>query len=299
MPTKRETEFWMQVTRRTHQLQPDMNRAVLAMLRDIRAYLTDDAVAEVVRSGSVDETINTLLSDARLTAAGNRVRLALLTTLLSGGTFALDRIPRSAGRRPTFNVLGPQLVETLRTLDQKMMAVFRSELVAVIRNELTAIMQAGVPARTAGARVRATVGLTPRQAQEVARFRVTRATMPTTRGVMLSETQVERMTQAYRDRRIAINTDVITRTATSDAFKAGQFLAMTQVVAAGILLSGSLVKTWVNMGDGRVRDEHSNRGGMGGQTVPWNNRYSNGDMIPGESTWNCRCVSYYSILSSL
>jgi len=42
--------------------------------------------------------------------------------------------------------------------------------------------------------------------------------------------------------------------------------------------------------DSRERDSHI---AMEGDTVPWDQLYSNGQMIPGDTEYNCRCVSIY------
>lgn len=108
-----------------------------------------------------------------------------------------------------------------------------------------------------------------------------------------------RAVTAYQNRRITSRAETLARTATLNAFKQGQQLAAGQALREGFFWRGPLMKTWVNMGDARVRDEHSDRGGMGGQTVEWDRPYSNGEMIPGELSWNCRCVSHFSTRPNL
>jgi len=47
-------------------------------------------------------------------------------------------------------------------------------------------------------------------------------------------------------------------------------------------------KEWINSGDGRVREEHENGAGVGGEIVDLDAEFSNGLLEPGEP--NCRCV---------
>jgi len=47
-------------------------------------------------------------------------------------------------------------------------------------------------------------------------------------------------------------------------------------------------KEWINAGDGRVRDEHQDGIGVGGEIVGLNEKFSNGLQYPSEP--NCRCV---------
>ena len=59
------------------------------------------------------------------------------------------------------------------------------------------------------------------------------------------------------------------------------------------------VKTWITMGDDKVRDTHSAQDGM---TIPIDERFPNGAMIPGDSgdpaeDIGCRCILEYSTVS--
>jgi SPP1 gp7 family putative phage head morphogenesis protein len=47
-------------------------------------------------------------------------------------------------------------------------------------------------------------------------------------------------------------------------------------------------KEWINAGDSRVRDEHENGIGVGGEIVGLDEKFSNG--LPYPSEFNCRCV---------
>jgi len=98
------------------------------------------------------------------------------------------------------------------------------------------------------------------------------------------------MVAAYEQRMIAFNANTIAKTAALDAMKLGQQLSWDSAVANGIVDGDHLVKTWVTVGDDRVRDEHA---ALEGETVPADEAYSNGEGVPGESTYNCRCISSF------
>ena len=105
----------------------------------------------------------------------------------------------------------------------------------------------------------------------------------------LTEAQVEKMVDAYRRKMIAFNAETNARTATLDAFKLGQELSWQDAKDKGLLGERDvLVKQWKGVMDDREREEHI---AMEGETVPIDSPYSNGEMIPGESTYNCRCLS--------
>jgi uncharacterized protein with gpF-like domain len=51
-----------------------------------------------------------------------------------------------------------------------------------------------------------------------------------------------------------------------------------------------LVKTWRGVKDLRERPSHL---AMEGQTVGFDESFSNGQEIPGDDEYNCRCVAIY------
>jgi starvation-inducible outer membrane lipoprotein len=75
-----------------------------------------------------------------------------------------------------------------------------------------------------------------------------------------------------------------------DALKKGQQLAQEEAVRNGILDPSRLRKKWIGVMDERERESHRQ---MEGESVPYNFPYSNGQMIPGESEYNCRCLSRF------
>jgi Phage Mu protein F like protein len=107
----------------------------------------------------------------------------------------------------------------------------------------------------------------------------------------LTPAKIDKMVEAYTNRRIGLNAESVARTATMDAMKEGQHLAVQQAIDIGAMDGALLQKTWVTVGDDRVRDEHVE---MAGETVGWDEPYSNFEFIPGESTYGCRCLSHYS-----
>lgn len=78
---------------------------------------------------------------------------------------------------------------------------------------------------------------------------------------------------------------LIARTEVASAFNAAHQLSAEQIVSE---FDVQMVKTWRSAGDSRVRPDHRE---MDGETVPIDQRFSNGLMQPGEP--NCRCVVTY------
>jgi hypothetical protein len=70
-------------------------------------------------------------------------------------------------------------------------------------------------------------------------------------GGALTETQIEKMTAAYRRKMVAFNTETIARTATLDALKLGQRLSWEAAIENGYVAEERVFKTWVGVMDSR------------------------------------------------
>lgn len=116
----------------------------------------------------------------------------------------------------------------------------------------------------------------------------------------LSADRVERMTDQYRKRLLALNTEANARSIALDANRLAQRLSWEDAVSRGTVDRNRLRRTWLATGgpagDGRNREEHL---AMHGETVAWDERYSNGEQVPGESTYNCRCGERITLAPAL
>ncbi len=108
----------------------------------------------------------------------------------------------------------------------------------------------------------------------------------------LTEAQIQTRIAAYRRKAVAVNASAISRTATLEAFKTGQALAWRNADDAGIVPPGRLQKTWKGIMDDRERESHI---AMEGETVPFDQPYSNGQDYPGQGEFNCRCLSLFRV----
>ena len=112
----------------------------------------------------------------------------------------------------------------------------------------------------------------------------------------LTPEQIDRMTAAYSKRMLAWNAETHARTMALDANKLAQQLSWEDAVARGVVNATDLEETWTAVGgangDGRNREEHL---AMHGETIPFGGVFSNGERIPGESTYNCRCLKRTTI----
>jgi hypothetical protein len=307
--TPAEAQFWERVMARAARQRPAMIRAITQFIDNMRARLTDEAAAALVQSGMIDEVVNGILSQVGLDTDAAPVRAEMLNTVQQAARVASADLPNGAQRiAGAFNVLDPRIIESIRALDTKVIDDLKRNARIVVRNEAENAIRLGKNPREIAARLRAVVGLGETQREQVNNYRNAlesgdwakartyirrdrRYERLMTGDKVLTPAQVNKMVAAYTGRRIGLNAESVARTAVMDAQKMGQEMAVRQAIEAGFLDGARMVKTWVTVGDDRVRDEHY---AMEGETVKWDEPFSNFEMVAGESTYNCRCVVRYT-----
>jgi hypothetical protein len=166
-------------------------------------------------------------------------------------------------------------------------------------------VQEGVAPKTIAKGLREILGLSPSEMYAVDNYRAqlergSRAALRRTlrnrrddKAVIdgtLTPERIDRMVTAYTKRMTAHHAETVAKTAALDANKLAQKLSWDQSVADGIVDPDKLYKTWVQVDRPTKRDEHKP---LHGETVRYNQPYSNGQMIPGEGDYNCACISRY------
>lgn len=86
-------------------------------------------------------------------------------------------------------------------------------------------------------------------------------------GRPLKQSEINKITEAYRRRAIKYRAETIGRDQSLEALTQGQESAMDQVVDEGAVQNKEFIKQWITSGDSRVRDAHAsvpamNRGGV-------------------------------------
>lgn len=204
----------------------------------------------------------------------------------------------------------PWTIDAIRKLDTKVIQTLKADVRETVRAYVENGLRDGVAPREVGRQLRSVIGLAPSQEQAVANFRQSlidgkagkslgyklrdRRFDATIRKGGPSPEQIEKMAEAYRKRFIAHNATTNAREATVGAMREGQHLAWKDAIDRGIVDGSRLKKMWIAVagpaGDGRNRPEHLV---LHGETVGWDDPYSNSEIIPGSSTFGCRCLSRY------
>jgi DNA-binding transcriptional ArsR family regulator len=298
-----ERAFFARVHRKADALQPELTAAILSAFRAVAAGLSEPDLARLIALGAVDHIIARVLTDAALGVSLRSVQRHLRRTLEQAVTFhAKDvPVPKSGTIGIMFDVLNPNVVTAIRALDTKVLTTLTDDIREVVRAHIENGLRDGANPKAIARGIREIVGLSPAQELAVrnyraeleagqiaaatdrqlhdARFKVTKD---------MSAEKIDRMVAVYRKNMTAFHAETIARTGVLDAFKRGQELAWRQAIDDGIVDGGRLKKTWVQVDRPTKRDSHIP---MNGETVPFDSRYSNGQLIPGEGEYNCACLS--------
>lgn len=311
-------------------LTPDLVAEVLNVYEAIRRLLTAAELDEAIADGSVFALIDEIVSNSRQDPAAARLRSLLGQTGLESARQAARDLP--AGIATGFDTLNPAVITAARDLQTRVMTTLTDETRATLVQAVTEGLQAGRGPREIAVRMVDDVGLPPHYARAVARFRAQmeagdRAALRRAlrRGVLRDESgrpiprtyhaggrgltgrqmatlraklgrkdltphEIDTAVNSYRRRLKAWNAETLARSAAIDAHRKGQRATWEDAIARGMVDRGRLRKRWRTTLDGRERPEHHD---LNGKTAGFDEPFPNGEIVPGENSWNCRCLALY------
>jgi len=117
-------------------------------------------------------------------------------------------------------------------------------------------------------------------------------------GKPLTKASMDRMVSSLQSRTVKYRGDVIARTESINALRAGQHESLRQATEAGDVKEGDVTREWDSSGDARTRETHVRADGqivrgnepfnVGGYQLRYPGDSSMG--APGEETISCRCI---------
>jgi len=300
--TKAEAAFLRRVKRRAATLEPKLARAFTRDMEALARSLPPGTLERVIREGRLERFLSERLSPEQIRAAfADYQRVALDAVQQATEQMAREIATTTAIR---FNVLNPRVIDAVKQLNDRMMRGLSDGIRETVREQVRDGIEAGINPRQVARHL--DIALAPNQAAAVENYRAALAAGNAAKARSyklrdarfdrtvakgnLSPAQIEKMTDAYARRMRAFNAETQARSAALDAERLGQRLSIEDAIDKGIYDRTRLFKRWVTAGDDRVRDEHRE---VNGETVPFDEEFSTGEMIPGESTYNCRCVARY------
>jgi hypothetical protein len=288
----RDRKFWLAANRRASLAEPEIARAILRAFSILKDSLSESELARIIDSGDFEYLIRQALDQKNLDRAFIPVRQRLREAVESNVSyFARTSLPKGGKVNGViaveFNVLNPRVIDALQTLNTKVVQSLGEDTRQGILDAVRVGLQQGKNPKVIATQVRSMVGISPTQAANAQKF----AEKETAKGK--TPEQVVRAVQAYEKRAIANTASTVARTASLDAMKEGQRLAWEDAKDKGVVpADAQLTKTWRGVLDTRERPEHI---AMEGVTVNADQPYPNGQMNPGDTEYNCRCISIYRV----
>lgn len=116
-------------------------------------------------------------------------------------------------------------------------------------------------------------------------------------GKALSQEQIDKMVQRYRERMIKLRAETIARTEALTAAHMGELAAWEAAIESGDINVQEIIQTWVTAHDARVRMTHRElEGQKRGWGVPFDSagggkiRFPGDPLAPASMRINCRCI---------
>lgn len=310
--------FWRRVQARAAAEMPDVSSKILKAFAVLRDSLSDTELLQLVNDRlGFEFMVNDVLNDALLNRAFAPVQGQLQTVTARAMDYFAKNLPDggklNGGPVVQFNVLNPDVMTALETLDTRVVQTLKNDVRETVRAAVADGIAAGQGPKTIARGIREAVGLAPTQQQYVDNFRAeleaggrealrrklrdrrfddTLKKALGAKGDGVPAEKIDKMVDAYRRKWISWNAQTNARTATLDAFKAGQRLSWQTAIDAGIVPTSKLMHQWIGVNDDRERPEHV---AMNNEVQPWDVPYSNGQMVPGEGDYNCRCIDRFFI----
>ncbi len=306
--TPLEKLFWQRLQRRVAGLSPEIARAVLKAFAVLRDSVSEAEYAAMISRGDVEAVVRRI-DPQTIDRAFAPVRRSIYDQVVDGVIYHARDIPKAQSFGLQFNVLNPRMVDAVRALDTKVVEGLTEDVRQILRQVTERGITAGVNPRAVARELRAAIGLGPAQESQVDNFR--RALVE--RDVAKIKTylkrdrrfdsriergdygdaEIEKWTGIYRKRRIAQNAETNAITAALDAQKLAQRMAWESAIERGLYAREDVLKRWSGTLDERERELHLRQEG---ETVGFDEPFTlTGEIIPGQSTYRCRCSARYSV----
>lgn len=295
-------QFRERLYRRARSLGGDVREDIIKGYNRLKKMLGDRGLTALVESGSLDRLFDQ--QDLR------RAFAELEATVQQGVGLAGQLFIKDVPGGGVFNTLNPNVIVGIETLNDQALRTLEKGIREGVRKFVARGLREGVNPRTIARGLRDMIGLAPNQVDAVANYRgllesgdrdALKRELRDARfdkmierafdGDGLTATQIDKMVDVYQRNFVAFNAETNARTIALDAQKLGNHLSWQDAIDRGDVSSEEVTKRWSGTLDDREREEHL---AMEGETVPWDEEFSNGQMLPGDNEFNCRCVPIYS-----
>ena len=295
--------------------------AVQSAADRMRESVNSERLRLLIEDGRTDEALDVVVSDGAGILANGAEGATLMSARQTG-----QLIDAAIERLFFFDVTNDRAVKLMREERLRLIREFTAAQREATRNALVAGIQAGENPAGQARRFRNSIGLTLSQNVAVERYRdvLTNAHTGTVEalnrelrdrrfdgtvaraartGEPLTDEQIDRMVERYRERFIRFRSETIARTEALRATNNGGHLAFMQAVDEGLLEEGQIEREWVTARDERVRSSHAKLHGLKrgiNETFPSEGGpllYPGDPAAPADETIRCRCVLAHRMVS--
>jgi len=319
-------------------IQAERERAVLRAFRDsvqsIRDQATIQEIVNLLNVGNVDGVVDLLQLDA---SAFQGVTEAIRQSYITGGLTGAAQVGAISVETGTlvarFNIRLPRAERWLADMSSRMITEVFDEQTKMVRSVLTDALAKGANPRTSALdlvgrldrqtrkRTGGFIGMTEQQAKWSVNARqemqdlnpnyLTRALRdkrfdaPFKKalrdGTPMRKAQIDAAITQMQNRTLRYRGEVISRTESINALRAGQNESIAQAIDTGEVGEGETTKEWDSSGDARTRATHA---AVDGQKRAFDQPFSVGGsalMYPGDpsgpaaETIQCRCIQIVEI----
>ncbi len=302
------------VERRADILSPDVVAAILKAFQFLREALVAKVIVDLIAGRNPDRVADAVLADDVVTRAFLPLQDVLRSGIVDAGrSFARDTPGSPPPRTVTFafNILNPDVVTGIRDLETRVITTLQTDVRETVKAFVENGIRDGLNPKQVATELRDVIWMAPHQEAWVSNLRAEleagdyaaasqralldgRYNLEKLASMSASDraARIETIVSSYRRNNIAFNAETNARTAALDAQKLGQRLSWDDAVERGDVNPDSLMKRWAGVLDSRERPEHVD---MEGETVPYDEPFSNGQQIPGDTEFNCRCIPVYFV----
>lgn len=291
--------------------QPRLRRVFLRGILQLRRELGVQQLAELIGRGAFEEIL------PLVEAAAGRVASTSEVVFLDAASDTGEFLSRQLGTIISFNQVNERAVSMMQRARLDLVREIVEDQRAAIRQVLTESTRRGLNPVSAARELRPSLGLTSRQVETVSRFRSLleqgsaralrrqlrdRRFDPSIRAAAegrrpLSGSQIDRMTERYRERLLAHRARVVARTEALRSVHQGSEEMYQQAFDRGVLAPDEVTVIWHTARDPRVRDSHeAMEGQQRAQGEPFTSgqgaqlRHPGDPQAPANETIQCRCA---------
>lgn len=316
--TEADAETVDRLLAQSDKISAQVRQAYVDAVRRLQSQVDVARISDLLEAGRISEALQQI--NAQSVAAGFMPVVDAITAATFGVARSTAQLATQAsGIQFSFSQVNPEAVSFVQHYEMNLIREMTSETLKTVRGIINAGVTAGDNPLDIARELRAHIGLTERQAQAVRNYRrlledgdgqalqrqlrdrrfdrSVRNHVAGTRA--LSSEQVDNMVERYSQRYLKYRAETIARTEAKRALGTGNQLLWNQAVKDGRVAEDDVTKTWITVGDHKVRPTHRE---LHKQTVGLNDTFtcSEGDIsYPGDPgadvglTANCRCTCVY------